>query len=166
LTRVCWCRNVQYQLNIVNMNAGQRRFVDDMGQLMVGWGLSRTTGRVYAYLLLRSDPASLDEIAADLAVAKSGASVATRQLIGFGMARTFGEVGTRRLRFDALYDLDAIVAARTAQTLAFFERLHDGARVARAPSVRRKINAMTGALEGLFARTPALARRTGKRRSA
>ena len=147
------------------MNKQQQRFVEDMGQLMVGWGLPRTTGRVYAYLLLRSDPASLDEIAADLQVAKSGASVATRQLIGFGMARTFGEGGTRRLRYDALYDLDAIIAARTAQTLAFFDRLHEGAKVASAPSVRRKITAMTGALEGLFAEAPALVRRTKKRRS-
>ena len=132
---------------------------------MVGWGLPRTTGRVYAYLLLRPDPATLDQIADDLTVAKSGASVATRQLIQFGMARSFGEGRTRRLQYDALYDLEAIVAARTAQTLAFFERLHEGAKVASTPSVKRKIAAMTGALEGLFAQAPALARRSRKRRS-
>jgi len=50
-------------------------------------------------------------------------------------------------------------------TLAFFDRLHEGARVAGAPSVRRKITAMTGALEGVFAQAPALARRNQKRRS-
>src|ERR1700694_5586122 len=147
------------------MNKQQHGFVNDMGQLMVGWGLSRTTGRVYAYLLLQTEPASLDEIAADLDVAKSGASVATRQLVGFGMARTFGEGGPRRQRYAALYDLDALVAARTAQTLAFFDRLHDGARVAGTPSVKRKITAMTGALEGMFAQAPALARRPQKRRA-
>jgi predicted transcriptional regulator len=147
------------------MNRQQQRFIDDMGQLMVGWGLPRTTGRVYAYLLLRPDPATLDQVAADLGVAKSGASVATRQLIQFGMARSFGEGRTRRLRYDALYDLDAIIAARTAQTLAFFDRLHEGARVASTPSVKRKIAGMTGALEGLFAQAPALARRTHKRRA-
>lgn len=146
------------------MNKQQQRFVEDMGQLMVGWGLPRTTGRVYAYLLLRPEPATLDQIAADLGVAKSGASVATRQLMQFGMARTFGEGGTRRLRYDALYELDAIIAARTAQTLAFFDRLHEGARVAGTPSVKRKITAMTGALEGVFAQAPALARRNQKRR--
>ena len=148
------------------MIAAQLRFVDDMGQLMVGWGLPRTTGRVYGYLLLRPDPASLDQIADDLEVAKSGASVATRQLIQFGMARSFGEARTRRLRYDALYDLDAIIAARTAQTMAFFERLHEGARVASAPAVKRKITSMTSALEGIFAQAPALARRTRKGRSA
>lgn len=137
-----------------------------MGQLMVGWGLPRTTGRVYAYLLLRPDPATLDQIAADLDVAKSGASVATRQLVQFGMARSFGEGRTRRLQYDALYDLEAIVAARTAQTRAFFDRLHEGARVAGTPSVKRKITAMTGALEGVFAQAPTLARRTRRRGSA
>ena len=143
------------------MNRQQQRFVEDMGQLMVGWGLPRTTGRVYAYLLLRPTPATLDQIATDLDVAKSGASVASRQLVQFGMARMFGDGGgTRRLRYDALYDLDAIIAARTAQTVAFFDRLHEGARVAGTPSVKRKITAMTGALEGVFAQAPALARRT------
>jgi len=143
------------------MNRQQQRFIEDMGQLMVGWGLPRTTGRVYAYLLLRPTPATLDQIATDLDVAKSGASVATRQLVQFGMARMFGDGGgTRRLRYDALYDLDAIIAARTAQTMAFFDRLHEGARVAGTPSVKRKITAMTGALEGVFAQAPALARRT------
>ncbi len=143
------------------MNRQQQRFIEDMGQLMVGWGLPRTTGRVYAYLLLRPTPATLDQIATDLDVAKSGASVATRQLVQFGMARMFGDGGgTRRLRYDALYDLYAIIAARTAQTMAFFDRLHEGARVAGTPSVKRKITAMTGALEGVFAQAPALARRT------
>jgi len=88
------------------MNVTQRHFVDDMGQQMVSWGLARTTGRIYAYLLLQSAPVSLDQIARDLQVAKSGASVSTRHLLGFGLARSSGEVGTRRLRYAANYDLE------------------------------------------------------------
>jgi len=145
------------------MNAAQKRFVEDMGQHMVGWGLPRTTGRIYAYLLLRPEPADLDQITKDLDVAKSGASVSTRQLISFGMVRATGERGTRRLRYDALYDLDAIIAARTAQSLAFFERLKEGARIATAPVVRAKLRTMTGELETVFGDAPDLVARARRR---
>ena len=46
-----------------------------MGEQMVSWNLPRTTGRVWAYLLMRGESAVLDEIARDLDIAKSGASV-------------------------------------------------------------------------------------------
>ena len=81
----------------MNLTANERRFVEDMGRLMVAWSLPRTTGRVYAYLLLRPEAATLDQIAKELGVAKSGASVATRQLVSFGMAQAHGERGSRRL---------------------------------------------------------------------
>ena len=142
----------------MNVNASQHRYIEGMGDVMVRWGLPRTTGRIYAYLLLRPAPATLDDIVRDLGVAKSGASVATRQLMGMGLARSYGEPGSRRLRYDALYDLEAIIAARTAQTLALFERLREGATVATAPSVRRKLNGMTSALESAFADIPQIAR--------
>lgn len=41
----------------MNLSAAQRRYIEGMGQAMAGWGLPRTTGRIYAYLLLRADPA-------------------------------------------------------------------------------------------------------------
>ncbi len=147
----------------MNVNPAQRRYIEGMGAVMVRWGLPRTTGRIYAYLLLRREPAGLDEIARDLRVAKSGASVATRQLVGMGLARSYGEPGTRRLRFDALYDLDAIVAARTAQTLALFDRLREGGDVATDATVRRKLRAMTAALETAFADIPRITRHAQRR---
>ena len=147
----------------MNLTAAQRRYVEGMGQVMARWGLPRTTGRIYGYLLLRPDPASLDEIAKDVDVAKSGASVATRQLLGMGLARSFGERGSRRLRYDALYDLDAIFAARTAQTLELLGRLKEGATVASAASVRRKLNTLSTALESAFTGAPALVRRAQRR---
>ena len=141
------------------MTTDEKHFVENMGRLMVGWGLPRTTGRVYAYLLLRPEPVTLDHIAKDLAVAKSGASVATRQLVGFGMARTHGESGSRRLRYDAIYDLQGLLAAREQQTQQFIEHLHDGSRVAAHAAVRRKMAGMTSAIEDVVASVTALSRR-------
>ena len=133
--------------------------------MMVAWSLPRTTGRVYGYLLLRPDPANLDEIAKDLEVAKSGASVATRQLVSFGMARTHRQRGSKRLGFDAIYDLKGVISARELQTRLFLERLREGAQVASSPVVRRKMTNMTESLDSFIARLGSLAappqRRTG-----
>ena len=137
----------------------ERTFVENMGRHMMGYGLARTTGRVYAYLLLRPEPATLDDIAKDLEVAKSGASVSARQLVGFGMARAHGVRGSRLLRYEAIYDLQGVIAAREAQTRAFIADLHEGARAAASAHVRRKMAAMTDAVADVVAHVTALAER-------
>jgi DNA-binding transcriptional regulator GbsR (MarR family) len=141
----------------MNLSGREKSFIEDMGRLMLAWGLPRTTGRVYAYLLLRPEPASLDQIAKDLEVAKSGASVATRQLVSFGMARTHRQRGSKRLGFDAIYDLRGVLAAREAQTRIFIDRLRDGARVAASAAVRRKMTDMSDAMDDVVTRLNTLA---------
>jgi DNA-binding transcriptional regulator GbsR (MarR family) len=147
----------------MNLTANEGHFVEDMGRLMVAWSLPRTTGRVYAYLLLRPESATLDQIAKDLEVAKSGASVATRQLVSFGMARTHRQRGSKRLSFDAIYDLDALLAAREVQTRLFMERLREGAKVASSTTARRKINEMTETIADVVGELTDLARRNGRK---
>jgi len=134
--------------------------------MMVAWSLPRTTGRVYGYLLMRQDPATLDEIANDLEVAKSGASVATRQLVSFGMARTHRQRGTKRLGFDAIYDLKGVIEARDVQTRIFLERLKEGSRVASSPAVRRKMVDMTDEMDDLLVSLRGVATRSTSRRRA
>lgn len=74
-------------------------FFDAMAMLMAPWGWPRPVGRIYAYLLLREEPATLDEIAADLGMSKSNASVAARTLEHCGNARRQGEPGSRRIYY-------------------------------------------------------------------
>jgi len=148
------------------MTESQHQFVEDLGQHMVGWGLARTTGRVYAYLLLRVEPASLDELAAELDMAKSGASVAARQLVRLGMVRGTGQRGSRRLLYEALYDTEAILAARNLQTRDFLDRIRQGAEVAPAGRPRQRLQEMASELQDLYSEIPALVRRIVKRRRA
>ena len=147
----------------MNLTVRERHFIEDMGRLMVAWSLPRTTGRVYAYLLLHPESATLDQIAKDLEVAKSGASVSTRQLVAFGMARTHRQRGSKRLAFDAIYDLDALLAAREVQIRLFMERLREGAQVAGSAAARRKIAEMTDTVAGVVGELTSLARRTGRK---
>jgi len=142
----------------------RHQFIEDLGHTMVTWGLTRTTGRIYAYLLLRGAPASLDEMADELDIAKSGASVASRQLVAIGLARAGGARGSRRLLYEALLDPDAIMAARNAQTRIFADRLRQGAHAAGPGLARRRLEEMAGIVEDLSAELPALIRRIRERR--
>jgi len=148
----------------MKLNVRQSQFVERLGQTMVGWGLSRTMGRTYAYLLLRGDAASLDEITAELDVAKSGASIAARHLVAVGLARAIGERGTRRIRYEALLDIEAVFAARNAQTRVFLEHLREGAAVAPAGHARRQLTLVGGQIDDLLVELPALIKRIRERR--
>jgi DNA-binding transcriptional regulator GbsR (MarR family) len=150
--------------NVPHITDEQHRFVEDMGQHMMGWGVPRNTGRVYAYLLLQDGPASLDEIATDLGIAKSGASVATRQLVGFRLARAIGERGTRRLLYEALHSLEAIIAARNTQSIDLLERLREGAMAAPPGVGRRRLQEMAELMQELVDELPAIVRRIRDRR--
>jgi DNA-binding transcriptional regulator GbsR (MarR family) len=145
------------------LTAAQHDFIDHMGQQMVGWNLPRTTGRVWAYLLMRGAPALLDEIASDLDVAKSGASVGARQLVGFGLARSTGERGSRRVLFSAIDSLDAMFAARSASARALMRLLHEGARAASTSATRAKLTDMASGIGDILEREgAALGARRGK----
>ena len=133
---------------------------------MVTWGMPRTTGRVYAYLLLRNGPISLDQMVADLGAAKSGTSVAARSLVAVGLARAIGARGSRRLFYEALIDTEALMAARNAQLLVFLERLRQGARAATPGPARRRLDEMASVVEDLGRELPALVRRVRERRRA
>lgn len=157
-------RYVQLKQNLVDITAGQHRFIEDLSHLMVTWGLTRTCGRVYAYLLLRSSPASLDEMIEELDVAKSGASVASRQLVAIGLARAVGQRGSRRILYEALVDPETIVAARTAQSRIFADRVREGARVAGPGLARRRLNEMAAVIDDVNQELPVLLRRARERR--
>jgi DNA-binding transcriptional regulator GbsR (MarR family) len=147
------------------MTGAQKVFIEDMGQLMVGWGLPRTTGRIYAYLLLQREPATLDDIASNLGIAKSGASVASRQLAQLGLARALGQQGSRRVLYEALDNLGSIMSVRTAQMHDLVARLRQGARAASAGQGRQRLQSMADWCDELVRQYPALVRRLDKRRS-
>ncbi len=130
---------------------------------MAGWGIPRNTGRIYAYLLLQHDPATLDDMVDTLGIAKSGASVAARQLAQLGLARAAGQAGTRRVRYEALYNLELMFAARTQQMRDLVTRLRQGARAAPAGQGRRRLHSMAAWCDDLINEFPRLVRRLERR---
>jgi DNA-binding transcriptional regulator GbsR (MarR family) len=147
------------------MTEAQTTFIEDMGRLMVGWGLPRTTGRVYGYLLLQRGPATLDDMAATLGIAKSGASVASRQLAQLGLARALGQAGSRRVLYEPLDNLGSIITARSAQMHALAATLRQGARAASGGPGRQRMQSMADWCDESIKQFQALVRRLDKRRS-
>jgi hypothetical protein len=89
-------------------------FVDEIATMLVPWGLARAEGRVYGYLLLSDAPRTLEEIAADLGISKSGAFAAAQTLERFGNAQRHSEAGSKRIRWGAPSDFTAPFARRSA----------------------------------------------------
>lgn len=94
------------------LSSDDEAFLDAMAMLMAPWGWPRPVGRIYAYLLLRAEPATLDEIAADLGMSKSNASVAARTLEHCGNARRQGEPGSRRIYYSVPSDFSGPFLAK------------------------------------------------------
>ncbi len=88
-------------------SSGERHFIDEMAALLEPWGMTRSVGRVYGYLLLSPEPVDLEKIAADLEMSKGGAWNAARLLEGFGHVRRYGAPGSKR----ALYGQSGNLAA-------------------------------------------------------
>src|ERR1035441_1006823 len=146
------------------MTRAQMTFIDDMGQLMAGWGIPRKTGRIDAYLPPQRELATRGSPAADLGIAKSGASVASRQLAQLGLARAVGQPGSRRVLYEALYSIESIIAARTAQMNELVARLRQGARVAPGGQGRQRLQAMADWCEEGTMQFSIVMRRLAKRR--
>ncbi len=77
----------------------QRDFIDGMASLLTPWGVPATAGRLYAYLLLREEPVSLEQIATNLDMSKAGAWNAARFLEHTNCARRSTERGSKRVFF-------------------------------------------------------------------
>jgi DNA-binding transcriptional regulator GbsR (MarR family) len=146
------------------MTDEQHAFIEDMGQHMAGWGQPRNTGRIYAYLLLQGGPAGLDQIASDLGVGKSGVSVGTRQLVQIGLARGIGERGSRRLLYEALYSVEAIMAARNSQARDLLSLLEQASRLSPDGPGRRELHDMAGMLQDFMDRAPEVFRQMREQR--
>ena len=116
--------------NVENLAARRQRFVDDLGAFFAGYGLTATLGRILAHLMLAEEPASLDDIAYDLGIAKSGASTAARRLETFGMVRRVHTAGSRRVLFEAIPNGEALLTFGLPQLERFARTLREGVDVA------------------------------------
>lgn len=84
-------------------------FVEGMSQLFGYWGLSKSMGTIFAFLYLRPEPTSLDDIAAELHMSKGNVSLNIREVERLGMIRKVWSKGDRRDFYEAEENLWVIV---------------------------------------------------------
>lgn len=125
-------------MSITMLTDDRRRFLDEFVTLLAGWNMPTNAAQVYGLLLLRSEPASLDEIAEELEISKSNACKAAKLLETAGHCRRVGERGTKRVLYVAREDFGTPFLLRTA-SLGALNRLMEtrGARIADDAATQR-----------------------------
>ena len=108
-------------------------FIDDMAALLTPWGVPQTAARLYGYLLLSAEPASLDRAATDLGMSKSSASVAARLLEQYTLVRRRGEPGTKRAFYEISDNYEGILTGQTRLIAALTSLLRRRAEGDAAP---------------------------------
>jgi DNA-binding transcriptional regulator GbsR (MarR family) len=82
-----------------NLTPEQSQFIEALAAILVAWGQPNAAARLYGYLLLRNDPASLDDIARDLEISRTNAFGAAKELEKQRNVRRLGERGSKRVFF-------------------------------------------------------------------
>jgi DNA-binding transcriptional regulator GbsR (MarR family) len=114
-------------------------FIEDVARQLIPWGVPAAAARLYGYLLLAAEPVSLDQIAADLQVARSTAFVAARLLERYMLARRIGQRGTKRVLYAASDNYEAMLAAQNRMVESLAEVFERGSGIAAAPARERLV---------------------------
>jgi DNA-binding transcriptional regulator GbsR (MarR family) len=160
-------KNVLYKQNVRNaeheLAQARRRFMDDLGHLYAHYGLSVTFGRAFALLLLREDPISLDDLAAELEVSKSAVSVAARDLERAGLARRLTSPGSRKVLYEAIDDMVPIFQAQFTRIRQSLPVLQGTDELATGSKARQRMRDMIELHEFWLAEAQGIVERWRKR---
>ena len=89
-------------------------FVLRWGDLGGNWGMNRSISQIHAYLYLSDQPKTAEQIADDLAMARSNVSNSLKELVTWGLVRRVPIRHDRRDHFEAeksLWEIAARIAA-------------------------------------------------------
>jgi DNA-binding transcriptional regulator GbsR (MarR family) len=89
------------------------RFVLKWGDMGGQWGVNRSVSQIHALLYLSERPLTAEEIADQLAIARSNVSNSLKELIGLNLIRRVPVRGDRRDHFEAETDIYELVTRIT-----------------------------------------------------
>ncbi|HIE43489.1 MAG TPA: MarR family transcriptional regulator [Candidatus Omnitrophica bacterium] len=92
-------------------------FVETMGHIGAGIGLSKVACQLYALLFIKGEPLSLSQMAEELKVSKGNVSVNIRALESWGAVRKVWKKGSRRDFYQCEEDIPRIVITRLREGL-------------------------------------------------
>jgi len=154
--------------NIVPFPAGadspQGQYIDSHGVLLEQFGLPAATGRIFAYLLLRDEPATLDTIAADLEISKSSASVGARHLLDAGVVRRLNQRGSRVVLYESVDSFESLVETDIVRRAMLVEKWRQGVALAPSERARQRMAQLVDLYDFTLTETRATLERWRKRR--
>ena len=92
-----------------DMHQLSSEFVQLWGHLAGFWGITPASGRVVGWLISRSEAAGAEEIGEALEMSRGAVSMATRELVDWGLVRTEKLPGTRRLLYHTETELEKVI---------------------------------------------------------
>jgi DNA-binding transcriptional regulator GbsR (MarR family) len=92
-----------------NLPAAIERFVLHWGEMGTVWGVNRSVAQIHALLYVADTPLSAEDIADQLGMARSNASVSLRELLGWNLIRRVHAMGDRRDFYEAEADMFEMV---------------------------------------------------------
>jgi predicted transcriptional regulator len=134
--------------NISNMSPAaltpeERRFVEDVAEVLCATGFTPAAALIFGYLLTRSTPVSLDDMTAALGISKSSASVAARLLESQSIAKRRRERGTKRALYEIAIDYEAAIQRHRRFFTELGARMGAGADIATSKDVKARLKAVS-----------------------
>lgn len=120
----------------------EQRFIEDVARLLMLWGVPQTAARLYGYLLLNAEPASLDRITSDLQISKSSASVAARLLEQYMLVNRHGERGSKRALYAVSENYEGMLTEQNRLLDGLAGLLRKGAGTVASEAVRDRLEDM------------------------
>lgn len=122
------------------LDPAETRFIEKMGHILEMDGLTRIAGRIFGYLLLSTEPQSLEDLANSLQASKGSISQETRLLERVGALERVTHAGDRRV-FYQIGDrmMGRMVALRLERFEMMREAMAEGAGATSDAKVRSRL---------------------------
>ena len=89
----------------MKLEEAENKFIEIWGALGTQWGISRTMAQIHAYLMVKNDPKTTEDIMRDLQISRGNANMNTRALIEWGLVHKVIKSGERKDFFIAERDI-------------------------------------------------------------
>ena len=113
------------------------QFQRQHARLLSRHGMALRPARVLSYVLLQSEPVSVERIARALGISKSGASLAVKELEGLGEIERHWDVGSKRGLFTAAQNGTSSLMRFSEALMQLSDLLHSVSSITAAPATGR-----------------------------
>ena len=87
------------------LSPAAEKFILHWGEMGPKWGVNRSVAQIHALLYLAESPATAEDIAEALGLARSNVSTSLKELQGWGIIRLVHVMGDRRDHFESMADV-------------------------------------------------------------